>query len=230
MCRAEKYYEIVNKEKYAGMAPGMAADGATGDETGGGGDAGVTKVETFAEKLERLDAEAAEQSMTNAGFVAQIAQVVEGNAGGDTEKTAYDDAKLEVTEYFSTETDAGALSMSPRIFWSRESGFSTKFPALQAIHAQNSAITGSTCRAESGFNSANDILTKRKGTLGPALFKSLALGKLNPDHFPSAASIRKRKLPPSGYNETNAPNTPIAQLWEQKDALALGRQKKKSRR
>ena len=113
--------------------------------------------------------------------------------------------------------------MSPRIFWSRESGFSTKFPALQAIHAQNSAITGSTCRAESGFNSANDILTKRKGTLGPALFKSLALGKLNPDHFPSAASIRKRKLTPSGYNQTN---TPIAQLWEQKDALALGRQKK----
>ena len=93
--------------------------------------------------------------------------------------------------------------MSPRIFWSRESGFSTKFPALQAIHAQNSAITGSTCRAESGFNSANDILTKRKGTLGPALFKSLALGKLNPDHFPSAASIRKRKLTPSGYNQTN---------------------------
>ena len=115
--------------------------------------------------------------------------------------------------------------MSPRIFWSRESGFSTKFPALQAIHAQNSAITGSTCRAESGFNSANDILTKRKGTLGPALFKSLALGKLNPDHFPSAASIRKRKLTPSGYNQTN---TPIAQLWEQKDALALGRQKKKA--
>ena len=114
--------------------------------------------------------------------------------------------------------------MSPRIFWSRESGFSTKFPALQAIHAQNSAITGSTCRAESGFNSANDILTKRKGTLGPALFKSLALGKLNPDHFPSAASIRKRKLTPSGYNQTN---TPIAQLWEQKDALALGRRKKK---
>ena len=73
--------------------------------------AGVTKVETFAEKLERLDAEAAEQSMTNAGFVAQIAQVVEGNARGDTEKTAYDDAKLEVTEYFSIETDAGALSM-----------------------------------------------------------------------------------------------------------------------
>lgn len=115
--------------------------------------------------------------------------------------------------------------MSPRIFWSRESGFSTKFPALQAIHAQNSAITGSTCRAESGFNSANDILTKRKGTLGPALFKSLALGKLNPDHFPSAASIRKRKLTPSGYNQTN---TPIAQLWEQKDALALGRRKKKA--
>ena len=121
--------------------------------------------------------------------------------------------------------------MSPRIFWSRESGFSTKFPALQAIHAQNSAITGSTCRAESGFNSANDILTKRKGTLGPALFKSLALGKLNPDHFPSAASIRKRKLTPSGYNETNTPNTPIAQLWEQKDALALERRSKnKSRR
>ena len=32
------------------------------------------------------------RSMTNAGFVAQIAQVLEGNAGGDTEKTAYDDA------------------------------------------------------------------------------------------------------------------------------------------
>ena len=114
--------------------------------------------------------------------------------------------------------------MSPRIFWSRESGFSTKFPALQAIHAQNSAITGSTCRAESGFNSANDILTKRKGTLGPALFKSLALGKLNPDHFPSAASIRKRKLTPSGYNQTN---TQSHNFGNRKTLLHWGGKKKK---
>ena len=139
------------------------------------GDAGFPKVETFAEKQERLDAEAVEQSMTDAGFVAQV---LEGNAGGDTGETAYDDAKLEVTEYFSTETNAGAQSMSPRIFLVARIGIFAKFPALQAIHTQNSAITGATCRAESGFNSANDVLTKRKGTLGPALFKSLALGKL----------------------------------------------------